>query len=59
MASTMSQPPRTGSPKTSTPHKMDTTGSVRVRPGCAAISRPAFIADWTRNMPSTPAAIMP
>ena len=58
-ARAMYQPPRTRSPKTSTPHRIDTIGSDRVRPGCAAISRPAFIADWSRNTPSAPAAIMP
>lgn len=29
-----------------------------VRPGWAARSRPAFMADWVRNMPSAPAAII-
>lgn len=37
---------------------MDTIGSVRVSPGWAAISRPAFIADCSKNMPSAPVAIM-
>ena len=52
------QPVLTCSWKANTPHRIDTIGSVRVRPGCAATSWPAFIADWTRNIAPTPVAII-
>ena len=52
----MYQPCLTASWKASTPHSTEMSGSERVRPGCAAISCPAFIAAWVRKNPSTPAA---
>src|SRR6201996_2544329 len=51
-----STPARGCSWKASTPHRIEMIGSDRVRPGWAAISRPAFRADCTRNMPSAPVA---
>src|ERR1700761_9746105 len=51
-----SSPARTCSWKASTPHRIEMIGSDRVRPGCAAISRPAFRADCTRNTPRAPVA---
>ena len=56
MANTSQPPVRMCSPNARTPHSTDTSGSESVSPGWAASSRPACIADCSRNIASTPDA---